>query len=198
MVYDAMKFLHILAVVFMSAPLYNLIVVNERVRFGSAPFAVDRYFENIIKGAAVRCYVYQLTALVTGLLLLPLAGLPWDSLFENGMLLVKLLLLLALMSLLSVVHFRIQPAIEKLLSQVKEDEIPKEIAERIAPLRMSRKRLAALCLQRFLSCSLLFFHGGSTERRSVLAGCRTHDQSGDRQKVWSLRLLVNFHAIALH
>jgi hypothetical protein len=146
MVYDAMKFLHILAVVFMSAPLYNLIVVNERVRFGSAPFAVDRYFENIIKGAAVRCYVYQLTALVTGLLLLPLAGLPWDSLFENGMLLVKLLLLLALMSLLSVVHFRIQPAIEKLLSQVKEDEIPKEIAERIAPLRMSRKRLAALCL----------------------------------------------------
>jgi hypothetical protein len=42
MVYDATKFLHILAVVFMSAPLYNLIVVNERVGFGSAPFAVDR------------------------------------------------------------------------------------------------------------------------------------------------------------
>jgi hypothetical protein len=146
MVYDAVKFLHILAVVFMSAPLYNLIVVNERVGFGKAPFAVDRYFENIIKGAAVRCYIYQLTALVTGLLLLPLAGLPWDSLLENGILLVKVLLLLALMSLLSVVHFRIQPAIEKLLSQVKEDEIPKEIVERIAPLRMSRKRLAALCL----------------------------------------------------
>ncbi len=146
MVYDAIKFLHILAVVFMSAPLYNLIVVNERVGFGKAPFPVDRYFENIIKGAAVRCYIYQLTALATGLLLLPLAGLPWSSLFENGILLVKLLLLLALMSLLSVVHFRIQPAIEKLLSQVKGDEIPKEIAERIAPLRISRKRLAALCL----------------------------------------------------
>jgi hypothetical protein len=146
MVYDAVKFFHILAVVFMSAPLYNLIVVNERIAFGSAPFAVDRYFENIIKGAAVRCYVYQLTALVTGLLLLPLAGLSWDSLFTNGSLLVKLLLLLALMALLSVVHFRIQPAIEKLLSEVKGDEIPKEIAERIAPLRISRKRLAALCL----------------------------------------------------
>ena len=146
MVYDAVKFLHILAVVFMSAPLYNLIVVNERVAFGSAPFAVDRYFENIIKGAAVRCYIYQLTALATGLLLLPLAGLSWDSLFTNGSLLAKLLLLLALMSLLSVVHFRIQPAIEKLLEQVKGDQIPKEIAERLAPLRVSRKRLAAVCL----------------------------------------------------
>ena len=41
MAYDAIKFIHVLAVVFMSAPLYNLIVVNERVRFGKAPLAVD-------------------------------------------------------------------------------------------------------------------------------------------------------------
>ncbi len=146
MVYDAVKFVHILAVVFMSAPLYNLIVVNERVRLGSAPFAVDRYFENIIRGATLRCYVYQLTALVTGLLLLPLAGLPWASLVENGVLLAKVLLLLALMSLLSMVHFRVQPAIDRLLNQVEGDQIPKEIAEQITPLRMSRKRLAAICL----------------------------------------------------
>jgi hypothetical protein len=146
MVYDAFKFLHILAVVFMSAPLYNLIVVNERVGFGKAPFAVDRYFENIIKGAAVRCYVYQLTALLTGILLVPLAGLPWGSLLENTIILIKLLLLLALISLLSVVHFRIQPAIENLLSQVNGDEIPKAIADQIVPLRTRRKRLAAICL----------------------------------------------------
>jgi hypothetical protein len=139
----------------MSVPLYNLIVVNERVSFGKAPFAVDRYFENIIKGAAVRCYVYQLTALATGLLLLPLAGLPWSSLLENRILLLKLLLLLALMSLLSVVHFRIQPAIEKLLSQVNGDEIPKEIADQVAPLRVSRKRLAALCLFLVIALVLL-------------------------------------------
>jgi hypothetical protein len=146
MLYDAVKFVHILAVVFMSAPLYNLIVVNERVRFGKAPFQVDRYFENIIKGAASRCYVYQLTALGTGLLLLPLAGLPWSSLFENGILLVKFLLLLALVALLSVVHLAIQPAIEKLLDQVQGEGIPAEIAGRIAPLRTRRKRLAAGCL----------------------------------------------------
>lgn len=146
MAYDAVKFVHILAVVFMSAPLYNLIVVNERVGFGKAPFPVDRYFENIIKGAAVRCYVYQLTALGTGLLLLPLAGLSWGSLLTNGVLLAKLLLLLALMVLLSVVHFGIQPAIEGLLDQVEGDEIPKEIAGQIGPLRIRRKRLAAVCL----------------------------------------------------
>jgi hypothetical protein len=146
MAYEAVKFLHILAVVFMSAPLYNLIVVNERVAFGEAPFAVDRYFEDIIKGNSLRCYVYQLTALGTGIFLIPLVGLPWASLFENGILLAKLLLLLILTSLLSVVHFRIQPAIEELLGRVEGDEIPQEIAKRILPLRIRRKRLAALCL----------------------------------------------------
>jgi hypothetical protein len=34
----------------MAAPLYNLIVVNERVRFGKAHLEVDRYFENITGG----------------------------------------------------------------------------------------------------------------------------------------------------
>lgn len=144
--YDVMKFLHILAVVFMSAPLYNLIVVNERVAFGQAPFAVDRYFEDIIKGNSLRCYVYQMTALVTGVILIPLVGLPWTALFQNGILLAKLLLLLSLTVLLSLVHFRIQPAIEKLLGQVTGDEIPGEIAQRLVPLRIRRKRLAAVCL----------------------------------------------------
>jgi hypothetical protein len=155
MVYDGVKFLHILSVVFMSAPLYNLIVVNERVLFGKAPFAVDRYFENIIKGAAVRCYVYQLTALVTGVLLLPLAGVPFTALFENPVLLVKFLLLGALMGLLSVLHFKIQPAIEERLSRVEGDEIPSGVAEEIAPLRARRKRLAALCLFIFIAIVLL-------------------------------------------
>ncbi|OGG02060.1 MAG: hypothetical protein A3F83_10930 [Candidatus Glassbacteria bacterium RIFCSPLOWO2_12_FULL_58_11] len=146
MAYDAIKFIHVLAVVFMSAPLYNLIVVNERVLFGKAPFAVDRYFENIIRGAASRCYIYQLTALVSGLLLLPLGGFGWSGLIENRILLAKFMLLLVLMVLLSIVHLRIQPGIEKLLSQVEGQEIPQEIAARIVPLRITRKRLAASCL----------------------------------------------------
>lgn len=155
MAFDAMLFLHIMAVVFMSAPLYNLIVVNERVAFGKAPFAVDRYFENIIKGASVRCYVFQLTALVTGILLLPLRGQPLTELYENPVLLAKFLLLFALTVLLSVVHFRIQPAIESLLSGVTGDTIPEETAKALGPRRLVRKRLAAICLFIVLTIVLL-------------------------------------------
>ena len=145
MAYEIVKFFHILSVVFMAAPLYNLIVVHERRRIGKAPFVVDRYFENIIKGAAIRCG-YQFTALFTGILLIPLGGFPWSDLIENPILLGKLLLLLLLTALLSVVHFRIQPTIESLLAEVQGNEIPEGIAKQIAPIRLRRTRLATVCL----------------------------------------------------
>jgi hypothetical protein len=145
-VYDAVKFLHVLTVVFMAAPLYNLIVVNERLRFGKAPFAVDRYFENLIKTNAVRCFVFQVTALSTGLALIPLAGQPFGTLFSNRILVVKFLLLLLLSILLSYVHLGIQPRIETLLGQVQSSDMPSEILQQIVPWRQRRKRLAAFCL----------------------------------------------------
>ena len=42
--YDFLKFAHVISFVFMSVPLFNLIVVNERVLLG-IPFnyQVDRY-----------------------------------------------------------------------------------------------------------------------------------------------------------
>jgi len=141
-----LKFVHILSVVFMSAPLYNLIVVNERARFGPMSYKIDRYMENLIKGSAIRCYVFQLTALGTGLLLVGLSGSGFSALLFNGVLAAKTGLLLGLMGLLSYVHFGIQPKIEGWLSQVSEDPIPDEIAAAIAPLRLRRKRLAGVCL----------------------------------------------------
>ncbi len=146
MALDALRFVHILAVVFMSAPLYNLIVVGERAKLGKVPFAVDRYFENILKGATTRCYIYQLTALISGVLLLQFAGSSWTAIFAHSILLAKFILLLALFALLSVVHFRIQPAIGRLISEVEGDEMPVETAGRLSPLRTTRKRLAAFCL----------------------------------------------------
>lgn len=143
--YDLVKALHIVAVVFMAAPLYNLIVVNERVRFGKAPLEVDQYFENIIRGNATRCYIFQLTALVSGVLLATLTG-SIMSVLTNGVLVVKLLLLLALIGLLSVVHFSLQPQIDRLLAQATGDAIPQPLAVQIAPLRLRRKRLASACL----------------------------------------------------
>ncbi|MFQ6110481.1 MAG: hypothetical protein ACE5LX_00475, partial [Nitrospinota bacterium] len=144
---DIVKFIHILGMVFMAAPLYSLIVVNERARFsGSMIYKVDRYMENVIKGQSLRCYVFQLTVLATGVLLVYLIGLGLSSILFNWVLAAKTILLLLLMALLSVVHFSIQPNIENLLDQVEEDPIPQNIAARISTLRLKRKKLASFCL----------------------------------------------------
>lgn len=142
---DLIKALHVVAVVFMAAPLYNLIVVNERVRFGKAPLAVDQYLENIIRGNSTRCYIFQLTALVSGILLATLNG-SVSSLVTNQVLLIKLLLLLVLTALLSIVHFSLQPQIDSLLARATGDAIPQPLAAEIARLRLRRKRLASACL----------------------------------------------------
>ncbi|MBI4595396.1 MAG: hypothetical protein HY730_03350 [Candidatus Tectomicrobia bacterium] len=167
MVYNIIKFVHLLSVIFMSVPLYNLVVVHERRRLGKSPFLVDRYFENIIKGAAIRCYVYQFSALVTGLLLIPLSGLTWSDLLTNPILLLKLLLLLSLTALLSVVHFKLQPAIEALLAQVQGDEMPEAIFKQIAPIRLKRTRLATFCL--FLVITLVVLGLQVVSRFGLLA-----------------------------
>lgn len=144
--YHSILFVHVITVVFMAAPLYNLIVVNERLQFGKAPFAVDRYFENLIRGNATRCFVYQLTVLISGILLIPLAGLPMSALYDSPVLLAKFLLVLLLSGLLSYVHLGIQPRIESLLAQVPGEQMAPEILQQIAPWRARRKRLAAICL----------------------------------------------------
>jgi hypothetical protein len=144
--YAAVRFLHVLAVVFMAAPLYNLIVVNERLRFGKAPYAVDRYFENLIKTNAVRCFVFQATAFVTGILLVLLGGMAASALFTDVILLAKLVLLLTLFVLLCYVHFGVQPRIEALLDQVQAEAIPSHIAAQLQPWRSRRKKLAGVCL----------------------------------------------------
>ncbi len=144
-IYDFLKAVHIVVVVFMAAPLYNLIVVNERVKFGKAHLQVDQYFETLIRGNSIRCYVFQLTALVTGVLLAILSG-SVASLFTNPVLLAKLLLLLTLTGLLSIVHFSIQPGIDRLLAQATGDVLAPSLVAQIAPLRLRRKRLAAVCL----------------------------------------------------
>ncbi len=143
---DLLKFAHILGVVFMSVPLYNLVLVNERALLGPGMvYSVDRYLENLIRKSALRCHVFQATVLVSGLLLTHLEmGL--SALFTEWVLAAKTLLLLTLMGLLSYIHFSVQPRIERLLGQVQGDPVPQEIAAAIRPLRVRRKRLAGVCL----------------------------------------------------
>lgn len=70
-VYDFLRILHVFGFVFMSVPLFNLIVVNERALLGSSfNYYADRYLENIIRHGATRCFAFQATVLVTGVLML--------------------------------------------------------------------------------------------------------------------------------
>ncbi len=141
------KFLHVISFAFMSIPLFNLIIVNERALMGpSLNYATDRYFENIIKRGAIRCYVFQCTVFLSGMVILFLRpGL--SAIWTNWVLTAKTLILLLLMSLLSYVHFSIQPKIENLLEPLSPTEpASADLAGKLAPFRILRKKLATVCL----------------------------------------------------
>ncbi len=146
--YPALRFLHVMAFVFMSVPLFNLIVVNERVALGvSFNYYADRYMENIIRRGATRCFVFQATILLTGVLLLVVGPLGIAALWGNWVVLVKTLLTFTLMALLSFVHLRLQPRIEAILAEVSpEGPVPQDLTARLKPHRVLRKRLATFCL----------------------------------------------------
>jgi hypothetical protein len=146
--YDVLKFFHVIGFVFMSTPLFNLIVVNERALLGpSFNYYADRYMENIIRRGASRCFVFQFTVLISGVLLIILGPLGIQSLWSSWIILVKTIILLALMGLLSYVHFSLQPKIESLMSKIgPEVPVPDGFADQLKPYRVRRKRLATFCL----------------------------------------------------
>ncbi len=156
-IYDILQLLHVISFVFMSIPLFNLIVVNERAQMGPGfLFPVDRYMENIIAKGAPRCFVFQATVLVTGLLLLVYGSLGIEALWTNGAISAKFILLLVLVALLSTVHLILQPRIEALIAQLDpEQPLPEEIASRLKPLRVRRKKMAAVCLFLVLTIIIL-------------------------------------------
>ncbi len=148
MIYDILKFLHVIGFAFMSVPLFNLIIVNERALMGSKfMYPVDRYMENIIRGGVARCFVFQATVLVTGILLLILGPFGVEALWQNWVILVKTLILFALMGLLAYVHLNVQSQIEALIAPLSADSpLPEGLMERLKPYRIRRKKLATFCL----------------------------------------------------
>ena len=146
-IYNTAKFLHVISFAFMSIPLFNLIIVNERALMGpSLNYATDRYFENIIKRGAIRCYVFQCTVFLSGMVILFL-GPGLSAVWTNWVLTAKTLILLLLMSLLSYVHFSIQPKIENLLEPLSPTEpASADLAGKLAPFRILLKKLATVCL----------------------------------------------------
>lgn len=148
MIYDVFKLLHIICFVFMSVPLFNLIIVNERALMGASfIYHVDRYMENIIRRGAIRCFVFQFTVLTTGILLLIFGPLGIKAMWQNWVLLAKTILLFTLMGLLSYVHFSLQPKIEMFLANLSaESSIPEGLMAKLKPYRLRRKKLATFCL----------------------------------------------------
>ncbi len=146
--YSVLIFLHVMGFVFMSTPLFNLIVVNERAILGSSfNYYADRYMENIIRHGAIRCYVFQWTVLISGVLLIIFGPLGIESLWTSWIVLAKTLILFTMMGLLSYVHFSLQPKIESYMSKIgPEDAVPDGFSAQLKPYRVRRKRLATFCL----------------------------------------------------
>jgi hypothetical protein len=144
--YDVLKFMHVMSFVFMSVPLFNLIVVNERALYSrSFDYSVDRFMENILRHGAYRCFIFQSTALLTGLLLLIFGPLGITALWTDIIILTKTILLLTLTSLLSYVHLKLQPHIDKLLAGFGPDAPVSESPWiNLKAYRTKRKRLAFL------------------------------------------------------
>jgi hypothetical protein len=146
--YNLLKFWHIMSFVFMSIPLFNLIVVNERAAMGgSFAYEIDRYMENIIRRGATRCYVFQSSVLISGICLLAFGSMGIEALWRNQVILAKFMLLILLMGLLTYVHLGLQPKIEALMAEIRPGEpAPQDFSSRLKPYRARRKRLAEVCL----------------------------------------------------
>lgn len=149
------KVTHIITAILMAWPFYALVIVNQRARLGP-PLGdrVDTYMETIIKNRTIPCYVFQATALFSGLALVFLSGQGLESLVIFPALGVKFGLLLVIASNLSFVHFRLQPQIDDLFDQAGVP-VPPEAAKRIGRLRLQRKRLASICFFAVLTNSML-------------------------------------------
>ena len=142
------RFGHLLAAVFMAAPLYALLAVNERGRFGTAiAHDLDHYMEGMIRRQPLRCFAYLSVLVLTGLLLLGALGGDLGVLSINRTLAVHVLFFLLLAGLLSFVHFAVQPRIDTLLGRVQPaGTTPQDVAHDLWALRRRRKKLATTCL----------------------------------------------------
>lgn len=151
-----LRVVHILTAILMAWPAYALVAVNQRGRLGP-PLGdrADLYMENIIKNRVVPCYVFQATALVTGLALVFTRGLGLEALVTNWVLGLKFLLLLAIGGLLSAVTFYFQPRIDALFAKKGEGKIAEADAVQIRTLRTRRKQLSSLCLFCVLTAAML-------------------------------------------
>ncbi|MCK6623780.1 MAG: hypothetical protein DPW09_19250 [Anaerolineae bacterium] len=152
-----LRVLHVITAVLMAWPFYALVAVNQRMRLGP-PLGdrVDTYLENTLKNRVFPCYVFQATALATGLALILLRGMGLDTLVTNPVLGLKFLLLLVIAGLLTVVTFSLQPRLDALFARCDANgKILEAEAAQIRALRGRRKQLSSLCMFCVLTAAML-------------------------------------------
>jgi len=152
---SVLRVVHILNAMLMAWPFYALVAVNQRVRLGPPMGGrADTYMENIIKNRTLPCFVFQVTALITGLALIFLRGEDFSVLITNIWMGLKFALLLLIMGLLTYAHRSLQPRIDALFAQAGMPT-PDDLAARIGALRARRKRLASVCLFVVLTLAMM-------------------------------------------
>lgn len=155
--YDLLIAVHVISFVFMSVPLFNLILVAERGKLGpEINYPVDIYMESILSGGSTRCFVYQATVGISGILLLVFGSLGLEALWTEWIISLKTLLLFTLIILLSRVHFKIQPAVDAIFEKLNpEVQISDDDMTELKSLRGFRKKLASFCLFLVLTIIIL-------------------------------------------
>ncbi len=153
---SVLRVIHITSVILMVWPFYALVAVNQRARLGP-PLGdrTDTYLENIIKNRTIPCYVFQISALVSGFLLVLLRGLGLSYVLVNPILAAKVGLLIVLGALLTYVHTTLQPKIDAGFRQLASGIASQDLTSRIVSLRLRRKRMASICLFCVLTAAML-------------------------------------------
>ena len=156
-IYDLLRFAHVISFVFMCVLLFNLIVANERVMHGiSFNFEADEHLENIIKNGFNWCYIFQATTLITGILLLLLGNIGIQGLWNDWIVITKTIILIVLMVTVSYVHFKLQPKIESFLAAVSaDDKVSGSVYLKLKPYRLLRKWITAFYLFLVISAIVL-------------------------------------------
>lgn len=155
--FDLVLVLHIVTVVLMAAPYYNLVVVSERAKLGTSHIDADRLMERIIKGILWRCYFVQWTALILGLVLvLEHPALEFGDLLSNLRLVVKLGAWVLIMGIHNWIYFLLQPGIDRVFGPDAPEGPPAPAqAAGARRLRLLRKRGATGCLMLVLTAIVM-------------------------------------------
>lgn len=156
-IYDLLRFAHVISFVFMCVLLFNLIIANERVMHGiSFNYEADDHLENIIKNGFNWCYIFQAITLITGIFLLLLGNIGIQGLWNDWIVITKTIILIVLMGTVSYVHFKLQPKIEAFLAAISaDDKVSGSVYLKLKPYRLLRKWITAFYLFLVISAIVL-------------------------------------------